>query len=84
VPNGDVETYFEDGLWKNRIEGSPHAANTHETRSAAVHAGRQMADARRTEHVIRDAHGSTAQRNTYRDDVTRSAADDPRPGRTEK
>ncbi|WP_167441715.1 hypothetical protein [Amycolatopsis vastitatis] len=28
MAEGDVHTYFEDGRWKNRIEGGVRASNT--------------------------------------------------------
>jgi Uncharacterized protein conserved in bacteria (DUF2188) len=65
MPTGDVETYHEDGQWKNKIEGSTRAANVHETKAPAVQAGRQMAEARKVEHLIRNMDGTIAQRNSY-------------------
>lgn len=65
MARGDVETYYEDGLWKNKIEGNERASNVHENQAAAVHAGRQMAEARRSEHVIRDMDGSVGKRTSY-------------------
>ena len=66
---GDVETYYEDGQWKNRIEGKERASNVHTTKSAAVHAGRQMAEARRCEHIIRNQDGSIADKRGYGPDL---------------
>jgi Uncharacterized protein conserved in bacteria (DUF2188) len=40
MPKGDVETYYEDGQWKNKIEGNERASNVHEVKAAAVGAGR--------------------------------------------
>jgi uncharacterized protein DUF2188 len=68
MPRGDVETYYEDGKWKNKIEGNERASNVHETKAAAVHAGRQTAEARQSEHVIRNMDGTIAQRNSYSHD----------------
>ena len=39
MPKGDVETYHEDGQWKNKIEGNDLASNVHEIKAAAVGAG---------------------------------------------
>lgn len=66
VPGGDVETYYEDGQWKNRVVGSDSAASVHPTRGAAVGAGRQMAALRGVQHVIRDMDGEVAECNDYR------------------
>jgi uncharacterized protein DUF2188 len=68
MPTGDVETYHEDGQWKNKIEGSTRAANVRETKAPAVQAGRQMAEARKVEHIIRNLDGTIAQRNSYWND----------------
>jgi Uncharacterized protein conserved in bacteria (DUF2188) len=62
---GDVETYHEDGKWKNKIEGSGRASNTHSTKTEAVSVGRQMAAQRKAEHIIRNMDGRIGQRNTY-------------------
>jgi hypothetical protein len=66
MPVGDVETYYEDGRWKNKVVGSARAASVHQTQSAAVGAGRQMAALREVEHIIRDVDGTIVERNTYR------------------
>lgn len=50
---GDVETYFENGHWKNKVQGNSRASNVHESRAAAVKAGREMARKRRVEHIIK-------------------------------
>ena len=67
VPKGDVETYYEDGQWKNKIEGSTRAANVHEIKAAAVGAGRQMAAVRKVEHIIRNMDGTIGARGTATD-----------------
>jgi hypothetical protein len=65
IPTGDVETYYEDGIWKNRIEGSSPAVNTAPTKAEAEDKGRAMAQIRHVEHIIKDKTGRIAQRNTY-------------------
>jgi hypothetical protein len=40
MAQGDINTYHEDGQWKNKVEGSSRAANTHETKAAAQAKGR--------------------------------------------
>ncbi|MGX9213826.1 DUF2188 domain-containing protein [Mycobacteroides abscessus subsp. abscessus] len=32
---GDIETYHEDGVWKNRAQGGQRASNTAETKAEA-------------------------------------------------
>jgi hypothetical protein len=53
LPRGDVETYFENGRWKNKVQGNSRASNVHESWAAAVKIGREMAHKRRVEHIIR-------------------------------
>lgn len=61
----DVETFYEGGLWKNKIVGTDHVLSTHQTQRAAVLAGMQMAAWREVEHVIRNAGETTAERSYY-------------------
>jgi len=55
MPAGDIETYFEKGQWKNWVQdarediGEPHA-----TKEEAVAAGREVAQQRGVEHIVRD------------------------------
>lgn len=63
---GDVETLYEDYLWKNRIEGRQRAANTAKSREEAVKTGRHMAKARRSVHIVRTEDGAVASRDDYR------------------
>jgi uncharacterized protein DUF2188 len=62
---GDVETYHENGKWKNKVEGSSRASSTHGTKREAVEVGRQMAITRKAEHFIRNLDGRIGERNTY-------------------
>jgi hypothetical protein len=57
-PKGDVETYFENGRWKNKVQGNSRASNVHETRTAAVNAGREMARRRKVGHIIKNEEGA--------------------------
>lgn len=65
MPHGDVETYYEDGQWRNKIEGTERALSVHETKAAAVGAGRQVAMFRKVEHIIRNMDGKIDERNSY-------------------
>ena len=65
LPRGDVETYFEDGRWKNKVRGNSRASNVHETKGLAVRAGREMARKRRVEHIVKKKDGSIGERNIY-------------------
>ncbi len=60
-----VETYFEKGRWKNKVQGNSRASNVHTTRAAAVAAGREMARRRKVEHVIKNEGGTVQERSNY-------------------
>ncbi|WIX83009.1 DUF2188 domain-containing protein [Amycolatopsis carbonis] len=62
---GDIETFFEGGQWKNKVEGSSRVANIHDTKEAATSKGRDMARERKVEHFIRNKDGRIGERNTY-------------------
>ncbi|MET9633496.1 DUF2188 domain-containing protein [Lentzea sp. NPDC006480] len=62
---GDVETYYENGTWKNKVEGNSQASSTHDTKADAVAKGREMAIERGVEHVIRNMDGTIGEKNTY-------------------
>jgi hypothetical protein len=68
MTKGDIETYHEDGQWKNRVQGSTRAANTHETKADAQSKGREMAKDRKVEHVIKKMDGTIGERNSYGND----------------
>lgn len=65
MATGDIETYFEDGVWKNRPQGNQRASNTHGTKAEAQAAGRDMAIDRGVEHVIKKLDGTIGEKNTY-------------------
>ena len=68
MPIGDIETYYESGQWKNKVEGSSRAANSFDTKASAETKGREMARQRGVEHIIRNRDGSIGSRNTYGND----------------
>lgn len=68
MPKGDVETYCEDGQWRNKVEGIQQVSSVHETKAAATKAGRQMARARKVEHIIRRMDGTIGERSSYGND----------------
>ncbi|WP_279626633.1 DUF2188 domain-containing protein [Amycolatopsis regifaucium] len=59
---------FENGRWKNRLVGSSRAANAHDVKTDAVAQGREMAQKRKVEHVIRNRDGQIGQRRDYHRD----------------
>lgn len=65
MAKGDIETYFEDGVWKNKAQGNQKASNTAETKAAAQAKGREMAIDRGVEHFIKKQDGTIGERNTY-------------------
>lgn len=65
MAKGDVETYYEDGVWKNRVQGNARASNTGETKAEVQARGRQMAIDRDAEHVIKNRDGRISEKNTY-------------------
>ena len=72
MAKGDVETYYDDGQWKNRPQGTQRASSTHDTKAEAQAAGKQMAKDRKVEHVIKNKDGQIGQRNSYGNDPRRS------------
>lgn len=65
MATGDIETYFEDGIWKNRPQGNSRASNTAPTKSEAQAKGREMVVDREVEHVIKKKNGTIGEKNTY-------------------
>lgn len=65
MAKGDIETYYEDGQWKNRPQGNERASNTAETKAEAQAKGREMAIERNVEHIIKKQDGTIGERNTY-------------------
>jgi hypothetical protein len=62
---GAVETYGEDGVWRNRIQGRDPLPGTYQTREAAMEVARDEARIRGVNHVVRRSDGSVAERNRY-------------------
>jgi hypothetical protein len=71
MSRGAVTTYHEAGWWKNKLDGTTSASNVHDTKSAAVVVGREMANSYGVDHVIKNADGSIAERNSYPGDLRR-------------
>ena len=55
---GEVETYYEDGRWKNAIVPGEDLGGPYDSREDAVAAGREAACERGVEHVVRDEEGT--------------------------
>jgi hypothetical protein len=63
-----VETYHENGQWKNRVQGNQRASNTATTKAEAEAVGRKMAMERHTEHISKKIDGTIGGRNSYGND----------------
>lgn len=68
MPAGDVETFYWNNEWHNRIEGTDEVFGTDPTRGAAVWAGRARARKDALAHVVREYGGKVEQRHSYTDD----------------
>ncbi len=68
MARGWIHTVHQDHFCFNEIEGEGRDPLPHATKAAAVVAGRAMAQARRTEHVIHNMDGTIAERNSYGSD----------------
>ena len=64
----NVETYSENGRWKNRVLGNKRASNTFDTKAEAQAKGREMAQKLHSEHIIKKRDGTIGERNSYGDD----------------
>ncbi|GAA1808124.1 hypothetical protein GCM10009795_061680 [Nocardioides hankookensis] len=60
-----IETYCEDGEWRNRMRGREPLPGTYGGQAAAVEVGRDEARIRGVAHVIRRIDGTVAERNRY-------------------
>lgn len=65
MAKGDIETYYEDGRWKNRPQGNTRASNTHDRKADAEAVGRGMAMDRGVEHLVKNKDGQISKKNTY-------------------
>jgi hypothetical protein len=69
VAQGDIETYYEDGSWKNKREGTGRAFGAgYGTKDEAVAAGRAAAQSDKVEHVIKNQDGQISSKNSYGND----------------
>ena len=60
-----VETYFDDGVWRNRVGRRDALPGDYRTREAATKVGRNEARIRGVLHVVRREDGSVAERRRY-------------------
>jgi hypothetical protein len=64
---GDVHTRYREGMWENELEGRG-AVSSHRFEGDAIVAGRQLAIARGTLHLIHARDGTVRERQSYRGD----------------
>jgi hypothetical protein len=65
MPYGDIETFHEDGQWRNRVEGENRLLSTHGDKESAVNAGRDEARRREVEHIVKNLDGTIGEKNSY-------------------
>lgn len=65
----DIETYYEDGVWKNRREGIGRAFSAgYATKDEAVTEGRDASKRDGVEHVTKNQDGQIGSKNSYGND----------------
>jgi hypothetical protein len=62
---GDVETFYQDGAWRNRVEGSGTSALAFPTMAEAAEVGRAEAERAKSAHVVKDQAGRIVEQSTY-------------------
>ena len=68
MPNGDIETFHEDGEWHNSIEGQGGVISTHSDKESATSAGRKAAQERKVEHIIKNLDGTISEKDSHGND----------------
>lgn len=69
MAQGDIETYFENGVWKNKREGAGRAfAAGYATKDEAINEAREAARRDKVEHVIKNQDGQISSKNSYGND----------------
>ena len=68
MANGGVETYYEGGEWKSKVQGSSRAAHVGGNKAEQTAIGRQMAKDRGAEHTIKNMDGKIGRKNSYGND----------------
>jgi hypothetical protein len=69
VAQRDIETYYEDGTWKNKREGTDRLFGAgYGTKDEAAAAGREVAQKDSVEHVIKNQDGTISEKNSHGND----------------
>jgi hypothetical protein len=61
MTSGEVETYYEDGEWRNAVVPGEDLGGPYPSQEEAVAAGRELARQRGVEHVVRDQVGTVVE-----------------------
>ena len=69
MASGVVETFFDGGKWRNRLETEHVFSMEYDTREEASAAGRKLAHAAGVEHMERNIDGTVAEREPDDDDA---------------
>jgi len=59
---GDVETYYDNGTWRNWADGDD-LGRPHQSRDEAVSEGREQAAERQVHHIVRDEQATIVERS---------------------
>lgn len=65
MAKGDIETYYEDGQWKSKVEGRERAARVGGTKAEQTAIGRRLAQDHKGEHIIKNEDGTIGEKNSY-------------------
>lgn len=65
MAEGDIDTYYEDGQWKSKVEGKKRAFDVGGKKVEQAAAGRERAVREGVEHVIKKKDGTIGEKNTY-------------------
>ncbi|MGZ0146029.1 hypothetical protein ACXJJ3_03060 [Kribbella sp. WER1] len=66
APVDDIETYFDDGVWKSRWRNSRQPFAAGGSRDRQVSRGATVAQWYGVDHIITNPDGSTDEHNSYR------------------
>jgi uncharacterized protein DUF2188 len=68
MARGWIHTVYKNDFWHNEVEGGEHLSS-HVRNDQAVASGRAAERVRRTHHVIHNADGTVAERESYGSDL---------------
>lgn len=60
-----LETYFQNGQWKNRLQGNDRSSSVHDTKAEPRSVGPDTAKNRGVQHLIKNMDGKIGARNSY-------------------